>query len=72
MCLHEWDVRMAAANSLDPLLQSAKLAVEKQFPGASADFCCQQMLSYLWTHLMATNYEGARAHGHRLHGRRHP
>ena len=44
---------MAAANSLDPLLRSAKLAVEKQFPGASAD-SCQRMLSYLWTHVMAT------------------
>ena len=43
---------MAAANSLEPLLRSAKLAVEKQVPGASADFC-QQMLTYLWTNLMA-------------------
>jgi len=46
------DVRMAAVNSLEPLLRSARLAAEKQVPGASPEFCAH-MLTYLWTHLMA-------------------
>jgi len=45
------DVRMAAVNTLEPLLRSAKVATQKQVPGASVQFC-QEMFTYLWTHLM--------------------
>lgn len=45
------DVRIAAVHSLEPLLRSAKLAVQKQVPGATPELL-QQMLHYLWTHLM--------------------
>jgi len=46
------DVRIAAANSLEPLLRSAHEAAVKQVPGASAAYC-QELLNYIWTNLMA-------------------
>lgn len=45
------DVRIAAVNSLEPLLRSAKLATQKQVAGASVQFC-HEMFTYLWQHLM--------------------